>query len=73
MTGHIVMAWIWLRQGLVAVTRLPAANPVERDFYQGKLQACAYFFRWELPRTGWMKALLNDLDRTCYEMQDGWF
>jgi alkylation response protein AidB-like acyl-CoA dehydrogenase len=73
MTGHIVVAWIWLRQGLVAVTRLPAANPVERDFYQGKLQACAYFFRWELPRTGWMKALLNDLDRTCYEMQDGWF
>ena len=23
----------------------------DRDFYQGKLQACAFFFRWELPKT----------------------
>jgi alkylation response protein AidB-like acyl-CoA dehydrogenase len=73
MTGHIVVAWIWLRQALVAVERLPDAQGSDRDFYQGKLQACAYFFRWELPRTGFQKDLLNDLDRTCYEMQDGWF
>ncbi len=73
LTGHIVVAWIWLRQALVAVDRLPGASPDDRAFYQGKLQACAYFFRWELPRTGWQKELLNNLDRTCYEMQDGWF
>jgi alkylation response protein AidB-like acyl-CoA dehydrogenase len=73
MAGHIVMAWIWLRQALVAVDRLPDAQGSDRDFYQGKLQACAYFFRWELPKTGFQKELLNNLDRTCYEMQDGWF
>jgi alkylation response protein AidB-like acyl-CoA dehydrogenase len=73
MAGHIVVAWIWLRQALAAVERLPAARAGDRDFYQGKLQACAYFFRWELPKTAWQKDLLNNLDRTCYEMQDGWF
>jgi len=73
MAGHIVVAWIWLRQGLVAVAKLPGADGAERDFYQGKLAACAYFFRWELPKTHHQFALLNDLDRTCFEMQDGWF
>ncbi len=73
MAGHIVVAWIWLRQALVAVAKLPAAGAAERDFYQGKLAACAYFFRWELPRTHHQHELLNNLDRTCLEMQDAWF
>jgi alkylation response protein AidB-like acyl-CoA dehydrogenase len=73
MAGHMVVAWIWLRQALVAVARLPGAQGPERDFYQGKLAACAYFFRWELPRTRHQNELLNNLDRTCYEMQDAWF
>jgi alkylation response protein AidB-like acyl-CoA dehydrogenase len=71
--GHIVVAWIWLRQALVAVARLPSVEGGERDFYQGKLQACAYFFRWELPRTRRQIELLDNLDRTCFEMQDAWF
>jgi alkylation response protein AidB-like acyl-CoA dehydrogenase len=73
LAGHVVVAWLWLKQALVAVERLPAAADTDRSFYQGKLQACAYFFRWELPRTRHAKDLLNNLDRTCYEMQDAWF
>jgi hypothetical protein len=68
-----VVAWIWLRQALVAVAGLPGAHGAERDFYQGKLAACAYFYRWELPRTRHQNELLNNLDRTCFEMQDAWF
>jgi len=73
MTGHIVIAWIWLRQALVALEKLPQAQGESRDFYQGKLQACAYFFRWELPRTKHQNQLLNDMDRTCFEMEDRWY
>ena len=73
MAGHTVVAWIWLRQALVAVAKLPGAQGRERDFYQGKLAACAYFYRWELPRTRHQNELLNNLDRTCFEMQDAWF
>ncbi|MBL8534815.1 MAG: acyl-CoA dehydrogenase [Betaproteobacteria bacterium] len=73
LTGHVVVAWLWLKQGLVAVKKLPAAQGSDRDFYQGKLQACGYFFRWELPRTQVWYGLLNDMDPTCLEMQDAWF
>jgi butyryl-CoA dehydrogenase/acyl-CoA dehydrogenase len=73
LAGHVVVAWLWLTQARAAVEKLPAAAPAEREFYQGKLQACAYFFRWELPKTRHAKDLLDNLDRTCYEMQDAWF
>jgi hypothetical protein len=73
MAGHTVVAWLWLRQALIALAGLATATPDDGDFYQGKLQACAYFFRWELPQTRAQAELLNSLDRTCLEMQDGWF
>jgi hypothetical protein len=73
MTGHVVVAWIWLQQALVAVRRLKDASDGDRDFYQGKLQAASYFFRWELPKTAHWYQLMNDMDNTCLEMQDAWF
>jgi alkylation response protein AidB-like acyl-CoA dehydrogenase len=73
MTGHVVVAWIWLQQALVAVRRLKDATDGDRDFYQGKLQAASYFFRWELPKTAHWYQLMNDMDNTCLEMQDAWF
>ena len=72
MLGHIVIAWIWLRQALVAERAL-AARPADADFYRGKLQACRYFFRYELPKTKPLHELLRSLDATCLEMQDSWF
>ncbi len=42
--GHLVVAWLWLDQALVAV-RDPA-DP----FCAGKLRACRYFFECELPK-----------------------
>lgn len=74
MFGHVVIAWLWLKQGLVAANAL-AANPHESDanFYRGKLQAMRYFFRYELPETEVWSALLMELDDTCFAMQDEWF
>ena len=73
MMGHTVIGWIWLRQGLVALKKLETAHGADRDFYQGKLQACAFFFRWELPKTAQWSDLLENLDPTCLDMQDEWF
>ena len=67
--GHAVVAWIWLEQALLAVGK----SGHDADFYQGKLQACAYFFQWELPKTGPQLDLLESLDTTTLEMQDAWF
>ena len=70
--GHMVVAWIWLEQALKAVGK-EAAGAHDADFYRGKLQACAYFFKWELPKIGSQLALLESIDTTTLDMQDGWF
>lgn len=67
--GHVVVAWLWLEQALAAESRL--SGP-EGDFYQGKLAACRYFYRWELPRIERWLGLLDPLERTPLEVQDGW-
>ena len=73
MPGHVVIAWIWLRQAQVAQRALENAPATDADFYQGKLQACRYFFRYELPKTAAQHALLRSLDPTCLDMHDQWF
>ena len=64
--GHVVVAWIWLEQATTAHGR-------SGEFYDGKRQACRYFFRWELPRTAAQFALLESLDDTTLAMRDAWF
>jgi butyryl-CoA dehydrogenase len=64
--GHVVTAWLWLAQALVA-------HGKAGEFYDGKRQACRYFFRWELPRTGPQFDLLDSLDETTLAMRDAWF
>ena len=64
--GHVILAWIWLEQAL-------AANGKVGDFYDGKRQACRYFYHWELPRTGSQFDLLASLDDTTLGMRDQWF
>jgi alkylation response protein AidB-like acyl-CoA dehydrogenase len=71
--GHVVVAWMWLRQGIAAARALGGANPADADFYAGKLSACRYFFGWELPKTAPQLALLERLDATCLDMQPAWF
>jgi alkylation response protein AidB-like acyl-CoA dehydrogenase len=67
--GHAVVAWIWLEQALVAVGK----SGHDADFYRGKLQACAYFFKWELPKIQPQLDLLESIDTTTLDMQDAWF
>jgi hypothetical protein len=73
MLGHVVIAWIWLRQAVIAQRALARAQGADVDFYRGKLQACQYFFRHELPKTAAQHELLRSLDATCLEMRDAWF
>ena len=65
-TGHIVIAWIWLEQMLLATEK-------DEDFYQGKMQAGRFFFKWELPKVAPMLDLLDSLDTTTLTMKDAWF
>jgi butyryl-CoA dehydrogenase len=68
--GHVVVAWIWLEQALVAARGLEQG---QNDFYRGKLQACRYFFNWELSRVDAQLDLLASIDTTTLDMRDAWF
>jgi alkylation response protein AidB-like acyl-CoA dehydrogenase len=70
--GHVVVAWLWLEQAIVAHAGA-AARPMDTDFYAGKRQAARFFFRWELPKVGPMLELLDTIDTTTLEMRDAWF
>jgi butyryl-CoA dehydrogenase len=69
--GHVVVAWRWLAQGLAAATA--QTGPADRDFYAGKLAACRFFFRYELPRITAKLALLRSLDDTALAIPDSGF
>ena len=63
--GHTIVAWIWLEQAMAAGQ--------DQDFYRGKLQACRYFFKWELPKVAPQLDLLASIDTTTLDMRDPWF
>ena len=87
MFGHIVIAWVWLKQAAVAARALQAGIPdahdapgahdaldaAEQSFYRGKLQAAQFFFQWELPKCAAWCDLLESMDTTTLDMQDAWF
>ena len=66
--GHTVIAWIWLRQALAAQRGLENAIAADADFYRGKLAACGWFYRWELPKVRQWHELLRSLDDTTLTM-----
>ncbi|MCA9568102.1 MAG: acyl-CoA dehydrogenase, partial [Myxococcales bacterium] len=68
--GHTVVAWLWLRQVLVAEAQL-ASHP-DDAFLKGKLAAARWFSRWELPLTAHWASLLDPVDRTCLDTDPDW-
>lgn len=70
MLGHTVVAWLWLQQAQRAQAALAGAGAGADDalFYEGKLRAARYFFRYELPRAAHQAELLLRLDDTCLTM-----
>jgi alkylation response protein AidB-like acyl-CoA dehydrogenase len=74
MLGHTVIAWMWLKQAVVASRALE--NPQSEDdlsFYMGKIHTCQYFYGFELPKISAWSKLLSSLDTTVLEMQPEWF
>jgi butyryl-CoA dehydrogenase len=67
--GRVTVAWIWLRQVLVA-QQSPGATRIESEanFYQGKLQAARYCIEWELPAIAHLCGLLSKPNLLPYQM-----
>lgn len=71
--GHVVIAWMWLRQALAAGRALAQAPDEAPEFLHGKLRACRYFHLYELPKARAVLALCARLDTTCLDAPPGMF
>lgn len=72
--GHVVIAWLWLKQGVISSKALSKnIEGNDLDFYQGKLQALKYFFIYELGQIYVWSNVLTKLDSTSYDMKIDWF
>ena len=65
--GHTVLAWIWLDVATVA------KRSDDRPHAQGKLAACKYFFRYELPKVDAWLGVVSARDTTCLEVPEEYF
>jgi len=70
--GHVVVAWIWLDQALLA-EQLSSVAGADLAFLSGKQQACRFFFGWELPRLNAWLGVLKPIETSAYEMKTAWF
>ncbi|OYU99330.1 MAG: hypothetical protein CFE45_13340 [Burkholderiales bacterium PBB5] len=66
--GHVVLAWVWLDVALVVHQR-----DTQDGFARGKLQACHYFFAYELPKIDAWLGPVASRSALCRTMQDDWF
>ena len=72
--GHLVVAWMWLRQALVAEQQLNSSETAgDEAFYRGKVATCGFFFTYELPTIEPALQLLARTDTSCLDFQVDWF
>ena len=67
--GHVVIAWMWLKQAVAALNGRDKGKASDAAFYRGKLSACSFFFRYELPKTKAKFDLVASLDDTCFNLE----
>ena len=71
--GHVVIAWMWLKQAVAATVGLDRGHEPDTAFYQGKLAAAQFFYRYELPKIQSNLAIVASLDSTCYDLASDQF
>jgi butyryl-CoA dehydrogenase len=64
--GHVVIAWMWLKQAVAATVGLDKGH-------EGKLAAAQFFYRYELPKIQSNLAVVASLDSTCYDLASDQF
>jgi len=59
---------MWLKQAVAAKEGQVNNNVNDSRFYSGKLAACKFFYRYELPKAITEFELVASLDDTCFNL-----
>jgi hypothetical protein len=74
-SGHLVIGWIWMKQGIIAHKKLSFPenssdlSDSDRNFYLGKIAALDYICNVELPKTKFMAEIVSENPQVA-NMQD---
>jgi butyryl-CoA dehydrogenase len=74
--GNVAVAWRWLAQAVAAQRALSDPRPTDaaqRAFLEGKLHACRWFYRFQLPQANLQLAAVGRLDDTALNIRDDQF
>ena len=71
--GHVVIAWLWLRQAVIAREALQNGAQADADFYEGKVAACQFFYRYHLPQAAEKLRYVASQDRSVLDTRASWF
>ena len=71
--GHVAIAWLWLRQAVIAREALQNGAQADADFYEGKVAACQFFYRYHLPQAAEKLRYVASQDRSVLDTQASWF
>ncbi len=71
--GHVVIAWLWLRQAVISREALQNGAQADADFYEGKVAACQFFYRYHLPQAAEKLRYVASQDRSVLDTQASWF
>jgi len=58
-SGHIVISWQWLKQG-IAAQKILDSGVDNSIFYESKIKTMDYYYAYELPKTNGLMQRLND-------------
>lgn len=72
LVATVAVAWQWLAMAAAATAGL-ARDPSAGDFYRGKLHAARYWFATELPRVGYLAALVRSGEDSFAAMRPDWY
>ncbi len=69
--GLVVVAWMWLKQGIVADRALQQGVAIadEKLFYESKLATMRFFFEYELPKTNGLHSQLLNFDKLTVDLE----
>jgi hypothetical protein len=71
--AEVVIGWLLVKQGIVALKKLPEANAADRAFYEGKLAAVRFYAKEVLPNVALHKKVIEGGDLSLMDLAEAAF
>jgi hypothetical protein len=68
--AELVIGWLMLKQGEIAVEKIASATGSDKAFYEGKIAAVRFFCRDALPKLAFTKRMIEKGDLSLMELSE---